>query len=107
MLHHIQEMVLLYSCRPLFAMSDASRLNMMVAPGAMPPVRAGASYFRLVRPLRALLSVNKVGESAGMLSLEKFGTLRSVLRPCLGHNAARISPPVVSVAREATESSCQ
>ena len=30
----------------------------------------------------------------------KLGTLRSLLRPCLGENATRISPPVVSVARE-------
>ena len=29
----------------------------------------------------------------------KLGTLRSLLRPCLGQNATRISPPVVSVSR--------
>ena len=56
------------------------------------------------------LSVNKLGGSGGMLSQEKIfklGTLRSLLRPCLGQNATRISPPVVSVAREAIEPSCQ
>ena len=41
-----------------------------------------------------------------MLSQEKLGTLRSLLRQCLGQNATRISPPVVSVAREAIEPSC-
>ena len=34
--------------------------------------RAGANYFRLVRPLHALLSVNKVGGSVGMLPQENF-----------------------------------
>ena len=33
----------------------------------------------------------------------KLGNLRSRLRPCWGQNATRISPPVVSVAREAIE----
>ena len=55
-------------------------------------------------------SVNKLGGSGGMLPQEiilKLGTLRSLLRPCLGQYATRISPPVVSVAREAIEPSCQ
>ena len=34
----------------------------------------------------------------------KSGTLRSLLRPCLGQNATRISLPVVSVARELSSS---
>ena len=38
MVHRIQEMILLYSCCLLSARSEASRLYMMVAPGAMPPV---------------------------------------------------------------------
>ena len=33
----------------------------------------------------------------------KLGTLRSLLRPCLGQNATRITPPVVFVAGEAIE----
>ena len=37
----------------------------------------------------------------------KLGTLRSLLRLCLEKNAIRISPPLVSVAREAVEPSCQ
>ena len=55
------------------------------------------------------LGVNKLGGSGGMLPQEKLklGTLRSLLRPCLGQNTTRISPPVVSVAREAIELSCQ
>ena len=56
------------------------------------------------------LSANKVGGSGGMLPQEnffKFSTLRSLLRPCLGRNATRMSPPVVSVAREAIEPSSQ
>ena len=55
-------------------------------------------------------SVNKLWESGGMLPQETFlklGTLRSLLRPYLGQSAARIAPPVVSVAREAIEPSCQ
>ena len=35
----------------------------------------------------------------------KLGTLRSLLRPCLGQNTTRISVPVVSVAREVIEPS--
>jgi len=38
-----------------------------------------------------------------MFPKEKLGTLRSLLRPCLGQNATRISPHAVSVAREAIE----
>ena len=37
----------------------------------------------------------------------KLGTLRWVLRPCLGQNAIRITPPVVFVAGEAIEPCCQ
>ena len=33
----------------------------------------------------------------------KLGTLRWLLRPCLGQNATRITPPVVFVAGEAIE----
>ena len=54
------------------------------------------------------LSANKLGGSGGMLSPGKFlklGTLRSLLRPCLGQNTTRISVPVVSVAREVIEPS--
>ena len=43
--------------------------------------------------------VNKLGGSGGIL---KLGILRSLLRPRLGQNATRITPPVVSVAREAS-----
>ena len=74
--------------------------------------RVGASYFRLVRPLGLCvhLSVNNVG-GLGACSPRtfflKFGTLRSLLRPCLGQIATRISPPVVSAARWAIEPSCQ
>ena len=48
------------------------------------------------------LNVNKL-EGSGGCPQEKFlklGTLRSLLRPCLGQNATRISPPVVSVGRD-------
>ena len=45
------------------------------------------------------LSVNKLGGSLGNV-WKIIGTLRSLLRPCLGQNATRISPPVVSVARK-------
>ena len=54
--------------------------------------------------------VNRLGGSGGMLPREKclkLDTLRSFLRPRLGQNGTRISPPVVSVAREAIEPSCQ
>ena len=37
----------------------------------------------------------------------KLGTLRWLLRPSLGQNATRITPPVISVAGEAIEPSCQ
>ena len=47
--------------------------------------------------------VNKLGgESLGACS--KLGTLRLLLRPCLGQNATRITPPV---AKEAIEPSYQ
>ena len=48
--------------------------------------RAGASYFRLVRPLRA----RKCEQARGVWGhappgkFLKLGTLRSLLRPCLG-----------------------
>ena len=49
--------------------------------------------------------VNKLGgESGGMLKILKLGTLRLLLRPCLGQNATRITPPV---AKEAIEPSYQ
>ena len=44
------------------------------------------------------LSVNKL--AAPRKNFLKLGTLRSLLRPCLGQNATRISPPVVSVGRD-------
>ena len=50
--------------------------------------------------------VKKLGGSGGHAPPGKFlklGTLRSLLRPCLGQNATRITPPVVSVARETVE----
>ena len=56
------------------------------------------------------LTVNKLGRSEGMLPQAKFlkvGTLRLCLRPFLRQNAARISLPVVSVAKEAIEPTCQ
>ena len=37
----------------------------------------------------------------------KLGTLRSLLGPCLGQNATRISPPVALVAREVIETELQ
>ena len=37
----------------------------------------------------------------------KLATLRLILRLCLGQNATTISPPAVSIAREAIEPSCQ
>ena len=49
-------------------------------------------------------------ESGGRLPQEfffKLGTLRSLLRPCFGQTATRISPPIVSLAREVIEPSCQ
>ena len=60
-------------------------------------IRAGASHFRLVRPLQ-------YEEARGVWGHAPPGTLRSLLRPCLGQNATRITPPVVSVA---VEPSCQ
>ena len=50
------------------------------------------------------IGVNKLGGSGGILPQENFlikGTLRLLVRPCLGLNATRISPPVVSAASEA------
>ena len=37
----------------------------------------------------------------------KLGTLRLLLRPCLGQNTTTISPPVVFVAREVIEPNSQ
>ena len=57
------------------------------------------------------LSVNKLGgvwrHAPPGKKIFKLGTLRSLLKPCLCQNATRISTPVVSVAREAIEPSCQ
>ena len=61
--------------------------------------RAGASYFRLVRPLRWEEARGVRGHAPPGKFL-KLGTLRSLLRSFLGQNATRITPPVVSVARE-------
>ena len=74
-----------------------------------PVSRTGASYFRLVWPLRAFKCEYATG-SGDILPQEKFyklGTLRLLMKPCLGKNATRMSPSVVSVAREAIEPSCQ
>ena len=51
-------------------------------------------------PLKIVTSLNKLEGSGGMLppgKSFKIRTLRSLLRPCLGQNATRISPSVVSV----------
>ena len=69
--------------------------------------RAGASYFRLVRPLRA----RKCEQARGVWGhappgkFLKLGNLRLLLRPCLGQK--KITRIVVSVAREAIEQNCQ
>ena len=68
--------------------------------------RAGATYFRLVRQSRCEQARGVWGHAPPGKFL-KLGTLRSLLRPCLGQNATRIFPPVVAVAREAIEPSCQ
>ena len=65
--------------------------------------RAGASYFRLVWPLRCEQGKGVWGH-APPGKFFKLGTLRLLLRPCLGQNATKIAPSVVSVAREV---SCQ
>ena len=80
----------------LLSMVRLPRLNAVVkSDGAQ--YRAGASHFRLVRPLRC-------EEARGVWGHVPPGTLRSLLRPCSGQNATRITPPVVSVA---IEPSCQ
>ena len=63
----------------------------------------GASHFRLERPLRCE-QAREVWGHAHPGKFFKLGTLRSLLRPCLGQNATTITPPVVSVA---VEPSCQ
>ena len=72
--------------------------------------RTGASYFRLVQPN---CSVNKLGRgSGGMLPQEVFKIRHSeiaseaMVNP-KWQNTTRITPPVVSVAREPFEPSCQ
>ena len=48
--------------------------------------------------------VNKVGGSGGMLPKENFCRHSEIAsEPCLDQNDTRITPPVVSVAREAID----
>ena len=74
--------------------------------------RAGANYFGLVWPLHVLKHEHlKLGGSGGMLPQENFFKIRhseiaseAMFGP---KKATRISPSVVSVAREAIEPNCQ
>ena len=67
--------------------STPLRFNMQPMMGARSPIntlcRAGASYFRLLRPLRAL-SVNKGLGDATLGKIFKLGTLRSLLKALFG-----------------------
>ena len=78
-------------------------VKLQVVTGPEPPILDW--YGHCVR-----LSANKLGGSGGMHPQENFSklaTLRSLLRPCLGQNTTRISPPVALVAREAIETQLQ
>ena len=94
--HGLDRSAVYHCILSLLSMVRLPRLNAVVkSDGAQ--YRAGASHFRLVRPLRC-------EEARGVWGHVPPGTLRSLLRPCSGQNATRITPPVVSVA---IEPSCQ